>query len=270
VRSRSKGQKEREEGKLTGMKKSSEGALELDGGEVPVTNGGEEVVDAMRTATEVSNPWSVIGCASRGKDERWLETMVGLVVSGVLEYYERRRGRGISRRARERREGERVRGERGVLHRIGIVDAWRRKVLTPAMKSSSLVARNQEEGGRERRGGRGGLIGEVLMAIYSREINGGVTPATVFETERRRVDCGEEEDDRRGPGVGEREEGCARWASSGADRAGWAPGTAQVVCCPLFLYFFLLFSFSFVSEICFGFLKMLSKSDHFCTLKSML
>jgi hypothetical protein len=56
----------------------------------------------------------------------------------------------------------------------------------------------------------------------------------------------------------------------------WAPGTAQVVCCPLFLYFFLLFSFYFVSEFCFGFLKMLSKSDlnkiksdHFCTLKSV-
>jgi hypothetical protein len=114
------------------------------------------------------------------------------------------------------------------------------------------------------------------MAIYSRENNGGVTPATVSEIERGRGDCGEEEDDRRGPGVGEREEGCAGWTGSGADRAGWAPGTAQVVCCPLFLYFFLLFSFSFVSKFCFGFLKMLSKSDlnkiksdHFCTLKSM-
>jgi hypothetical protein len=49
------------------------------------------------------------------------------VVSGVLENCERRRGRGISRRARERGEGERVRGERGELHRVGIDDVWRRK-----------------------------------------------------------------------------------------------------------------------------------------------
>jgi hypothetical protein len=93
---------------LTGVKKSGEGALELDGGEVPMTNGGEEVVDAMRTATTVSNPWSMMVCASRGEDERRLETTAGSVVSGVLEYYERRQGRGISRCARERGEGERV------------------------------------------------------------------------------------------------------------------------------------------------------------------
>jgi hypothetical protein len=75
---------------LTGMKKSGEGALELNDGEVPVTNGGEEVVDVMRTATAVSNPWSVMTCTSRGEDEQRLETMVGLVVSGVLKYCERR------------------------------------------------------------------------------------------------------------------------------------------------------------------------------------
>jgi hypothetical protein len=232
---------------LTGMKKSGEGALELNGGEVPVTNGSEEVVDTMRMAATVSNPWSVMACASRGEDEQGLETTAGSVVSGVLEYCERRRGRGISRHTRERGEGERVRGERGELHHVGIDDIWRQKAQTPAMKSSSLAARNREEGGRERRGGRGGLIGEVLMAIYSRENNGGVTPATVSKTERGRGDCGKEEDDRRGPGVGERDEGCAGWTSLGADRAGWAPGTAQVVCYPLFIYFFssILFFFCF-------------------------
>jgi hypothetical protein len=93
---------------LTGVKKSGEGALELNGGEVPVMNGSEEVVDTMRMATTVSNPWSVMACASRGEDEQWLETTAGSVVSGVLEYCKRRRGRGISRHTRERGEGERV------------------------------------------------------------------------------------------------------------------------------------------------------------------
>jgi hypothetical protein len=34
------------------------------------------------------------------------------------------------------------------------------------------------------------------MAIYSREINEGITLATVSKTERGRGDCGEDEDDR--------------------------------------------------------------------------
>jgi hypothetical protein len=33
----------------------------------------------MRTTTVVSNPWSTMTCASRGKDERRLETMAGSV-----------------------------------------------------------------------------------------------------------------------------------------------------------------------------------------------
>jgi hypothetical protein len=276
VRCRSEGRKEEEGVELTGVKKSGEGALELDGGEVPVTNGGEEVVDAMQTATAVSNSWSVTACASRGKDEWRLETTAGSMVSGVLEYCERRRGRGISRRARERGEGERVRGERGELHHVRIDDVWRQKARTLAMKSSSLAARNREEGGRERRGGRAGLIGEVLMAMYSRENNGGVTPSTVSKTERGRGDCGEEEDDRRGPGVGEREEGCAGWTGSGVTGPVGPQARPKWSDVLFFFIFFLLFSFSFVSEFCFGFLKMLSKSDlnkiksnHFCTLKSM-
>jgi hypothetical protein len=90
MRCRSEGRKEEEGVELTGVKKSGEGALELDGGEVSVTNGGEEVVDAMQTTTAVSNPWSVMACASRGEDKRRLEMMAGSVVSGVLEYCERR------------------------------------------------------------------------------------------------------------------------------------------------------------------------------------
>jgi hypothetical protein len=39
------------------------------------------------------------------------------------------------------------------------------------------------------------------MAIYSREINGGVTPATVSETGRKREAGGDDEADRWGPGV---------------------------------------------------------------------
>jgi hypothetical protein len=70
---------------LTGVKKSGEGTLELDGGKVPVTNSGEEVVDAMRTAMEVSNPWSTMMCASRGEDERRLETTAGsVIISGAF------------------------------------------------------------------------------------------------------------------------------------------------------------------------------------------
>jgi hypothetical protein len=84
------------------------------------------------------------------------------------------------------------------------------------MNLGSLAARIEKRKGRERRGGRGGLIGEVLMAIYSREINGGVTPATVSETERGTGDCGEDEDDRWVPGGREREEGCAGLGWSGA------------------------------------------------------
>jgi hypothetical protein len=123
-----------------------------------------------------------------------------------------------------------------VLHRVGIVDAWRRKVLTPARKSSSLAAQNREEGRRERRGGREGLIGEVLMAIYSREINGGVTPATVSETERGRVDCGEEDDGSDGwdPGDREREERDERGGLVRAVRC-WAPGRPKWA--GLFLFF---------------------------------
>jgi hypothetical protein len=66
------------------------------------------------------------------------------------------------------------------------------------------------------------------------------------------------------------------WAGSGAVWAGWLPGAAQVAAGSLLLYFFLLFSFSFVSDFCFGFLKMLYYSDldkinadHFCSLKSV-
>jgi hypothetical protein len=38
----------------------------------------------------------------------------------------------------------------------------------------------------------------------------------------------------------------------------WAPGAAQVGLASSFFIFFLLFSFSFVSDFCFGFLKMLN------------
>jgi hypothetical protein len=50
-----------------------------------VTNGGEEVVDAMRMAMAVSNPWSTTMCTSRGEDERRLEMTAGSVIfSGVF------------------------------------------------------------------------------------------------------------------------------------------------------------------------------------------
>jgi hypothetical protein len=65
--------------------------------------------------------------ATGGDGERRLEATAALVVSGVLEYCKRRRGRGISQCARERGEGGRVQVERGELHRVGIDDVWRRK-----------------------------------------------------------------------------------------------------------------------------------------------
>jgi hypothetical protein len=59
---------------------SGEDAQEVDGELIPVVSDGEEVVDAMRTATAVSNPWSMTTCASRGKDKRRLETTAGSVI----------------------------------------------------------------------------------------------------------------------------------------------------------------------------------------------
>jgi hypothetical protein len=63
------------------------------------------------------------------------------------------------------------------------------------------------------------------------------------------------------------------WAGSGASWAGWLPGAAQMGCWLLPFIFFFLFSFSFVSDFCFGFLKMLfktdlnkNKADLFCSL----
>jgi hypothetical protein len=107
----------------------------------------------------------------------------------------------------------------------------------------SLAARIEKRKGRERRGGRGGLIGEVLMDIYTQEINGGVTPVIVSETGRGRGDCGEDEDDRWVSGGWEREEGCAGLGWSGTIWAGWVPGTAQVG----------LLSFLFFSSVFFCF-----------------
>jgi hypothetical protein len=45
------------------------------------------------------------------------------------------------------------------------------------------------------------------------------------------------------------------WAGSGAIWAGWLPGASQVGCWLYPFIFFLVFSFSFVSEICFVFFK---------------
>jgi hypothetical protein len=57
---------------------------------------------------------------------------------------------------------------------------------------------------------------------------------------------------------------------------GLVPGCSPSGLLALSFYFFLLFSFSFVSDFCFGFLKMLYYSDldkinadHFCSLKSV-
>jgi hypothetical protein len=51
------------------------------------------------------------------------------------------------------------------------------------------------------------------------------------------------------------------WVGSGAVWAGWLPGAAQVGCWFSPFIFFFLFSFSFVSDFCFGFLKKLYYSD---------
>jgi hypothetical protein len=42
------------------------------------------------------------------------------------------------------------------------------------------------------------------------------------------------------------------WAGSGAIWAGWLPGAGPSGLLALTFYFFLLFSFSFVSDFCFG------------------
>jgi hypothetical protein len=54
-------------------------------------------------------------------------------------------------------------------HHYGEIIGFQRQVHgAPARNLSSLVARDQKERGRERRGDAGGLIGEVLNTIYSR------------------------------------------------------------------------------------------------------
>jgi hypothetical protein len=59
---------------------SGEDVQEVDGELVLASGDGDEIANAMQTAMVVSNPWLMMTCASRGKDERRLETTAGSVI----------------------------------------------------------------------------------------------------------------------------------------------------------------------------------------------
>jgi hypothetical protein len=77
----------------------------VDGGELLVINGSEEYADGVQQTTATSNPWSSTTGASRGDDERWLESTAASVVVGGLEKLREKAGQAINRCSRERGEG---------------------------------------------------------------------------------------------------------------------------------------------------------------------
>jgi hypothetical protein len=109
--------------------------------------------------------------------------------------------------------------------------------------------RGEKERGEE--GEHGGFIGEVLMAIYSRN-KAGSNLRRGFPNQRVRGDLREEEEGSDGwdPLGGEREEGCSGLGWSGI-WAGWFPGVAQVSCCLLLFNFFssVFFFFYFLKSV---------------------
>jgi hypothetical protein len=80
-------------------------ALVVDGGVIPMMNGGDGVVDGVQQTTATSNMWSSTTDASRGDGEWWLEATAASVVVGELKNCEKKRGKAINRCSRERGEG---------------------------------------------------------------------------------------------------------------------------------------------------------------------
>jgi hypothetical protein len=108
------------------------------------------------------------------------------------------------------------------------------------LSSPAAWKRGEEEKGE----GVLGFIGEVLNAIYLREMKRGVIIGVRYWKRREREGIAGEIDDRWGQAVGERG-GELGWAGSGVSWAGWLPGAAQVGCWLfLFCFLFLLFLIS--------------------------
>jgi hypothetical protein len=59
-------------------------ALVVDGGVIPMMNGGEEVVYGVQQRAAVSILWTAMTCASRGDDEVRLESAAASVVVDEL------------------------------------------------------------------------------------------------------------------------------------------------------------------------------------------
>jgi hypothetical protein len=235
--------------------------LVLDGGEVPTSGDGDEVADGVQQTMALSNPWSAMTCASWGDGERWLEATAASVVVGVLEKLREKAGQGYhSTRQREGRRRDQRR-ERGDAYPCRNRPRTKADMVAPARKLSSLAARIREERGGERREGAGLYRVEPWWPFthgMKRGVIAGALPETEREINGRRVMTG-------GARMSGREgRGWAGWAGPGDLGPGCGPGWAA----GSFLYFFLLFSFSFVSDFCFGFLKMLYYSD--LKKKSML
>jgi hypothetical protein len=77
----------------------------VDGELAPVTIVGDGVVDGVPRTTVNSNPWSLTTGASRGDGDARLETTAASVIVGELEILQKKAGKNITRRSRERGDG---------------------------------------------------------------------------------------------------------------------------------------------------------------------
>jgi hypothetical protein len=140
----------------------------------------------------------------------------------------------------------------------GISPPWRCRRI-PVAESRSFGEKFEQPGcsGSERRRmgkerGRGGLIGEVLKTIYSRNEEGSDHRRTFPETEREGDDCGRRTTVLMGGSRWQGERG-ERDERGGLVRLVWAPGAAQLGCALLLSLFFVLIPFSYFLISCFRF-----------------
>jgi hypothetical protein len=92
----------------------------VDDDELRVTNVGDGAVDGVLQTMATSNPWSSTTGTSLGDGEVRPEATAASVVVGGLEKLREKVGQAINRRYRERGKGGGARGEKGMLHRVGI------------------------------------------------------------------------------------------------------------------------------------------------------
>jgi hypothetical protein len=91
-------------------------------------NVGDGVVDGVLQMTETSNPWSSMTGTSLGDGEvRSGETAASVVIGELGKLCEKGRANYYSTLQREGRRGG-ARGEKGMLHRVGIDGDWQWKL----------------------------------------------------------------------------------------------------------------------------------------------